>query len=515
MVKCPRVPGTSRVPGSGRESPAFTCGGEREREPDRMTPQAEDRLVSIEQEELIARSRWFVQLRWVFAAVCLAVSLVLLKRPLGQVSAGFLVAISFALLGYNLLFRLLEGWLARRPPEVQARYAPLAATAQIILDLLALTFVLHASGGVENPFCIFYVFHMVIATLLLPGRDVFSLAGLAIALFASLVLLEMNGWLPHHGIFGTDEDYRDPRYVGVTLVAFGSALLIAVYLGTSIAGRLREREREILRLQRQIAAYAGELERTNQQLVEADAAKTQYFRKVSHDLKSPLAAQQSLLRTLLLEVGDMKPDARARIERAIARGDELLALLQDLLQLSKARDVGQRSRHEWIDPGERLRPVLEAQALAAREKGLRFVEEIELPLPAICAEPGVLPTLAENLISNAIKYTPPGGTVTFALRGKDEHLVMTVKDTGIGVAKEDQQHIGQEFFRTRQARESGSAGTGLGLAIVRNMVEAMRGRFDFQSELGAGTTVTVALPLAHPDLLRQVEPFCRLDGRNP
>jgi signal transduction histidine kinase len=478
-----------------------------------MTQVREDKLVPIEQAELIARLRWFIQLRWVFGAVCLITASLLTRFPLGQVDGPLLVVISIALLAYNWAFWFLEGYLARHRPDVHARYSSVAASIQIILDLVALTFVLHASGGVENPFCIFYVFHMVIATFLLPMRNVFLLAGLAIFLFASLVLLEMSGWLPHHSIFALNQQHRNPRFVLVTLTAFGSALLIAVYLGTSIAGRLRQREGEILRLQQEIAVYASELERTNRQLVEADLAKTQYFRKVSHDLKSPLAAQQSLLRTLLIELRDMKPDARARVERAIARGDELLALLHDLLLLSKARDVGHRSRHEWIDPGERLRPILDAQALAAREKGLAFVEEIDSPLPAICAEPGALPTVAENLISNAIKYTPAGGTVIFGLYTKDEHLVMTVRDTGIGVSKEDQEHIGQQFFRTKQARELSVTGTGLGMAIVRSMVDAMRGRLDFESQLGVGTIVSVALPLAHPDLLTEVESFCLLDRR--
>lgn len=468
-------------------------------------------MVPIEQEELIARLRWFIQLRWVFGIVCLTASLFLVRWPLGDVHTGLLIAISIALLLYNWLFWFLEGYLARCRPETHAAYAPVAASAQIILDLVTLTFVLHASGGVENPFCIFYVFHMVIATLLLPVRDVFSLAGLAIALFVSLVLMEMYGWLPHYSLFDLEHEYKSGRFVAVSLTAFASALLTAVYIGTSIAGRLREREGEILSLEQQIAAYARELERTNRELVDADLAKTQYFRKVSHDLKSPLAAQQSLLRALLIELREMKPESRARVERAISRGDELIALLNDLLLLSKARDAGHRSRHEWIDPSERLRSVLETQAVAAKEKGLNFLEEIDVPLPAICAEPAVLATLAENLISNAIKYTPAGGTVTFLACSKDEHLVLTVKDTGIGVAKEDLESIGQQFFRTRQARDSGAPGTGLGLAIVRSMVEAMHGRFDFRSEMGVGTVVTIALPLAHPDLLTEVEPFCRLE----
>ncbi len=478
-----------------------------------MPSAREDQLVPIEQAELLARLRWFIQLRWVFGAATLAAALLMTEMPLGRVHARMLAGIGIAILGYNWLFWFLEGWLSRHRPEAHARYADVAASAQIILDLVALTFVLHASGGAVYPFCLFYVFHMVIATLLLRMRDVFMLAGLAIVLFTSLVLLEMYGWLPHHSLFGLEEVHKSPRYVAITLVAFASAMLTAVYIGTSIARRLREREHEILRLERQLADYTRELERTNQELVKADEEKTQYFRKVSHDLKSPLAAQQSLLRALLIQIRESDAQSAAHVERAIARGDQLLALLNDLLLLSQAKDVVRGPRHEWIDPGDRLRAVIDAQALAAREKGLDFFEEMDTPLPAICAESGTLLTLAENLISNAIKYTPKGGRVTFSLLSRDEHLIMAVRDTGIGVAKDDLPKIGQQFFRTSQARESGSPGTGLGLAIVRSMVEAMHGRFDFQSELGVGTTVTVALPLAHPEMLREVEPFCRLEDR--
>ncbi|MGQ9648832.1 MAG: sensor histidine kinase [Phycisphaerae bacterium] len=478
-----------------------------------MPPTTEDKLVPIEQAELIDRLRWFVQLRWIFGVVSLAVAMWLLRMPLGRVHAPMLVGVSIAILSYNWLFWFLEGWLSRHRPEARARHAEVAASSQIILDLVALTVVLHASGGVGNPFCLFYVFHMVIATLLLRMRHVFLLAGLAISLLTSLVLLEMRGWLPHHSLFGLEEIYKSPRYVAITLIAFASAMLTAVYIGTSIAWRLREREHEILRLERQLADYARELERTNRKLVKADEEKTRYFRKVSHDLKSPLAAQQSLLRALLIQMEKSDPQSADRVKRAIARGDELLALLNDLLLLSQARDVVRGLRHEWIDPLDRLRAVIESQAIAAREKGLDFFEEMETPLPAICAEPGTLLTLAENLLSNAIKYTPKGGSVTFSLFSRDEHLIMVVKDTGIGVAKEDLPKIGQQFFRTIQARDSGSPGTGLGLAIVRSMVEAMHGRFEFQSELGVGTMVTVALPLSHPEALREVEAFCRLGDR--
>ena len=148
----------------------------------------------------------------------------------------------------------------------------------------------------------------------------------------------------------------------------------------------------------------------------------------------------------------------------------------------------------------RLGGVLEWQAFPAEEKGLNWQVEVARPLPAICIEPDVLPTLADNMISNAIKYTQPGGTVTFSIRGCDDRLILEARDTGVGIAPEDLERIGQEFFRTKQARESGSGGTGLGMTIVRSMIKAVKGRLDIQSELGVGTTVQISLPLTPPEM---------------
>jgi signal transduction histidine kinase len=464
-----------------------------------MALEAATNPIPLEREELIARLRWLIRVRWYFGATVWIAGILLYFIPVGTVSGTFVAAIGAGILVYNWVFWFLERHIGGAQPEVLADRAPVAAMGQIVLDLIALTVVLHSAGGIENPFFVYYVFHMVIATLLLPVREVFGVAALAIVLFGALVLAEMKGWVPHATLWTPDQYYRDPRFVAGTLSAFGSALIIAVFLGTRIASTLRAREREVLRLKGELAARAQELEQANASLREADEAKTQYFRQVSHDLKAPVAAQQSLLRVLLVEVPDLKPAPRSRIERAIVRGDELLLLLNDLLMLSRTRDATRRPQCERIDPLERLRPVLDAQELQAKEKGLTWQLDVREPLPQVCVEPGAWMTVAENLLSNAIKYTPKGGTVIVTFRGQDDHLVLEVRDTGIGIAREDLPRIGEEFFRSKQARQSGSPGTGLGMTIVRSMVERMSGDVDIQSDLGKGTAVTVRLPAVHPD----------------
>jgi signal transduction histidine kinase len=171
--------------------------------------------------------------------------------------------------------------------------------------------------------------------------------------------------------------------------------------------------------------------------------------------------------------------------------------LNDLLALSKTKVVSRRRRAEWLEPAESLAGVLEEQGLRAREKGLKWRVEKPGSLPRIHADAGLLRTLAENIIANAIKYTPEGGFVTVSFRSHDDGVAMAVHDTGIGISSDDLDRIGQEFFRTREAQDSGSGGTGLGMTIVLSVVKTMRGKLDIQSELGAGTTVTVVLPSGH------------------
>lgn len=460
-----------------------------------MMTELPDPSIPLERAELVTRLRWFIRLRWLAGGTVLLVGLLLFQFPLPEIRAWQVALIGAGILLYNVLFDVIERWEAGRGSHVEARRAPMAALGQIVADLLALTILLHITGGVRNPLSTYYIFHVVIATLLLPTTAVFGVVALAVGLLSGLGVAEMQGWLPHVRVAVLEGSYRDAGFVLAMLSAFASSLLIAVFIGTSIARKLREREREIIGLELDLAAHARELEEANNALRQADEAKTLYFRRVSHDLKAPLAAQQSLLRTLLIEVPDLAPASRARIERAIARGDDVIALLGDLLTLSRTRDASRRVRSEPVDPAAAVRSVLETQEMHAQEKDLRWHVEIADSLPRVAVEPDHLATLAENLLSNAIKYTPAGGTVTFRLVEKHGALVMQVQDNGIGIDEADVARIGEEFYRTAQARESGSPGTGLGMTIVHSIVRSLQGRIELHSRLGAGTTVTVTLPL--------------------
>lgn len=120
-------------------------------------------------------------------------------------------------------------------------------------------------------------------------------------------------------------------------------------------------------------------------------------------------------------------------------------------------------------------------------------------------DPESISDLLENLISNAVKYTPAGGKVRVVIDRKGDRVEISVSDTGIGIPAAEKERIFEEFYRASNARESGKEGTGLGLSIVQAIASAQGGEVSMESEVGAGTTFRVPLPAAPPDIAADLE----------
>jgi two-component system phosphate regulon sensor histidine kinase PhoR len=140
---------------------------------------------------------------------------------------------------------------------------------------------------------------------------------------------------------------------------------------------------------------------------------------------------------------------------------------------------------------ERVFSLLKVQA---DEKGITCILEIRHQ-PMVKAHPDQMTQLWTNLISNGIKYTPPGGEIRVILDEEERWVIGTVEDTGIGIAPEDRVRIFEEFYRTPQAKELEPHGTGLGLPLVKRIVEGYGGTIEVESELGNGSRFTFRLPL--------------------
>ncbi|RKT35990.1 phospho-acceptor domain-containing protein [Microbacterium sp. AG1240] len=227
-------------------------------------------------------------------------------------------------------------------------------------------------------------------------------------------------------------------------------------------------------------------------LIEAERAREQIATVVSHELRNPLTAIIGHA-DLLLDHDDLPARVREQIEVIDNAGQRMQKLISEILAGSRARS-DESSAQSSAD----VRRIIDAsvQSFRPASDGRRIAIILDVPghLPVV-GDAFRLRQAFDNILSNAIKYTPGGGTVRISATKTDDRLVIAFADTGVGISPADLPRIFDPYFRTQSARESPTPGTGLGMGIVRDIVEQQGGTLDVDSEQGTGTTVTVSLPI--------------------
>lgn len=458
--------------------------------------------------ELISRIDWLIMLRWwAVVGTALAIAMALLAFP-GTLPAGALLSVTAAIALYNLILLLYLRSLQRgEAGAVRLQHATQMAYAQIALDLAALAALVHFAGGVESPIWVFFVFHAIIASILLRRAASYLAAGLATLLFAAVAGLEYAGVLQHHHLpFVPGEGYLSPLYVFVSIAALALTLALVVYLTGSISIRLRQRDRALFESNSTCQVRSVELAELNEQLRRLDAERTRFMLLVTHELRAPISTIYSALQ--LVRAGyTSPPQTEEMLERAQSRASELLTLIGELLDLTKVRE--QTVHWQSLTPiqvADVLRNVVEFMSADATRHNLSLVTDIAPDLAPVRAVPDQMKLVWTNLLSNAIKYNQPGGSVVVSLSQDERQVIGQVRDTGIGIAREDMPRLFEEFYRAGNAKLVSPHGTGVGLAIVRRIIESWGGTITVQSELGHGTTFTFFLPRSDVDASPASEP---------
>jgi signal transduction histidine kinase len=448
--------------------------------------------------ELIARIGWLIWLRWLATiGTTLAILVGALLFP-GVLPMVALLGVTAFIALYNLGFSLQLRTLRTEPSGAERlRHAAASAHAQIGLDLLALAALVHFTGGVENPLALFFVFHVIIASILLRPQISYLAASLAALLYAGTALLEYAGVLAHYHLpLVPAELYRDPLYLLAAAATLVLTLFLVAYLTTSISFRLRERDRELLESNLTCQVRSGELAELNEELRRLDAERTRFMVLVTHELRAPINTIYSALE--LARSGIASPEKTGEVlGRAQDRATDLLSLIGDLLDLSRVR--GQTARPENVPPLQLagvLDDVVEFMRVEAEEKDVAFQVDVAANLAPVRAPGDQMKLVWTNLLSNAVKYSQPGGVVDVALAQDEVHVIGQVRDTGIGIAAEDIPHVFDEFFRAGNARQVSPHGSGVGLATVRLILENWGGRIRVESEPGQGSAFTFILPRA-------------------
>ncbi|MGD9047707.1 MAG: GAF domain-containing sensor histidine kinase [Anaerolineae bacterium] len=551
---------------------------------------------------------------------------------------------------YDSLLRFYWRGLEQEGASEAARFDRFVKV-QLSLDWLAMILLVHFTGGVTSPLLFFFVFHLIIASILLSPRACYSFATVAALAVGGLALLEYAGLIPAASLgFVADPLQLNGAYVAGVLFFFTASLYMSVYLTTTLTRSLRQRDEELLRLQQQlseaylliqtlynvtraagstlrleqvlqvitqsaaeamqvkacaimlagegsplmdtvaasglseaflstrrayiekihyitetlssgqptivadtsrderilypealraegiasilcvplsirgraegvICVYSGNADqfvgsdaeflsalassgataidnaRVYEALAEADRAKSDFVRMVTHEFRSPLSAVQSMLRLLELGVvGPLTEKQQDLVERSQRRISVLLSMVGDLLELAAGKMEMLRSEKELVNLSDIIAKTTELLQTRAEEKGIAYkVEMAEEPLVLAGFEDG-LERVIMNLVSNAVKYTPEGGSVKVKVWREVEQIRLAVSDTGIGIPEEAMPRIFTEFYRAKNAKAMEVEGTGLGLVIAKDVIDQHGGQISVESTVGKGTTVNVCLP---------------------
>jgi PAS domain S-box-containing protein len=225
---------------------------------------------------------------------------------------------------------------------------------------------------------------------------------------------------------------------------------------------------------------------------EVDLMKSDFVATVSHDLRAPLTFMRGYA-TMLPMVGGLNDKQREFAEKIIGGIEQMTKLIDDLLDLGRI-EAGVGVAREPVRMDDILIGIMDTLRPQALTKGLSLNIEMPHNLPHLSGDPTLLRQAITNLVDNAIKYTPSGGQVSLRVATERDKFLVSVADTGLGIAPADQAHLFEKFFRVKQRGSTQVKGSGLGLAIVKSIVERHGGRVWVESRLGKGSTFYIEIP---------------------
>lgn len=243
----------------------------------------------------------------------------------------------------------------------------------------------------------------------------------------------------------------------------------------------------------ELGRLAATLNQMIERLERAFKRQREFTGDASHELRTPLSVIQAEA-SLALQKERSPEEYRESLATISEEARHMGAIIEELLTLARADSGTEKFVFDTIDLGELLRGVAADGEVLCQEKGLRFQTDA-WPSIRIRGDRAKLRQLFLNLLDNAVKYTPAGGTVSISASSTDREAVVTVRDTGMGIPPEHLPHIFERFYRVDKARSRAEGGAGLGLAIALHIARSHGGTITVESELGKGSAFHVHLPL--------------------
>jgi len=236
-----------------------------------------------------------------------------------------------------------------------------------------------------------------------------------------------------------------------------------------------------------------------EKLKKADSLRRELVTNVSHDLRTPLATLQGYIETLFLKDKSLSAeDRKHHLEIAIQHCERLSKLVDELFELAKLESHEIQAHYEPFNISELAHDVVQKFDLSAKEKQLSIQIDLDPGLPFVNADIAMIERVIENLLDNAVRHTPPGGSIRLTLSPQNADIAVGVSDTGCGIPGEDLPFIFDRYYQREKTRTAKTGYSGLGLAIARRVLELHNKPIRVESTPGSGTTFTFLLSAHHP-----------------
>ena len=272
---------------------------------------------------------------------------------------------------------------------------------------------------------------------------------------------------------------------------------ISSYRSGYVVRSLQTVELELLKSNQELARLNKIYSQVNRRLKEVDQMKTEFISVASHQMRTPLSATKWVLRMILDgDMGPLNPQQADLLNKGYQTNERMIQLINDLLNVSRIEEGRFQYRFVHTSLAELVDNVIQEMYNTIKKKEIKFEYKKSIkPLPRVYIDSQKIRLVLQNLIDNAVKYTPTGGKVTVAVKLDANQVVFSVTDTGVGIPSHEQGRIFSKFFRADNVVRMQTDGSGLGLFIVRNIIENHHGTAWFDSVEGRGSTFYFSLPL--------------------
>jgi signal transduction histidine kinase len=431
------------------------------------------------------RLAWYINLRWlalIAILICVPSSVEILKFniPFHQ-----LIIIASLLFFINLVYFFITRYYPFKSEYQELYFAEL----QIIVDIIIISFLIHYSGGIGNPFYFLYIVQVILSGILFPGKIVPYLN-------AVLAALLLTFWTLAEYLNIIKSYYLNPEHISLSIIIISlAAFYITIFAGIYIINNFMIGYRSLKSI----------IDEKNNMLQQSIRDRNKSFRYAAHELKTPVIAIQSSLAVIQdLYSGELRSEVNEMILKAGNRSSQILNMIKEIITITQYNLGMEKPEFRKVDFNCWLKSAVNQHIPYALKKNINLQLITSDRIPAVTIDTTGFEKVISNLINNALRYTKVGGSVKVASFFQDNKFGFRVSDNGIGIEKNDSQKIFEEFFRGKNAKEMERFGTGLGLNLVKEIVEYYDGEISVNSTSGVGSTFTITFPMPETSEIKTV-----------